>query len=561
MDGDLIQGTLQSLMQNRQQLAGQQQQAQQQHLQTMQTPLPQTSPIQSMVSDYLTKYAANPTMSWSAAAAAVGGQPERERVGLTSQLARQEAADAQAAKYAGENLKEADLFGSKLTAATRAGKGAGVTVKMDKDGNMVVYDPATQESRVVHASQRGEYQRIWSKAYEKAVQEDMENPEGYAANVASKVLSISPGFNPQKQPLQGGLQPAEEVKPKAESGIPKFEPLPEIPGLTPFDPNKVGLQVPAGQGSPDINKLSPVEQQMAAALKAGTGMAQNPATAQAGTQMLQGLQSQFPRPEQGLIKPQAAPSLPPTQQPQAAPTVGALPPQVAPGAAANIQYKDIPKEAAAKRGAEDMASSYVKDYETVQNEAASAANQKSVFDMLQKERPKTGLFADAEKVVGGLFSALGQDPNSPTIQNAMKTRNAEQLLSQLTNASLKAEKGVQTKTDEVRIYKEFPKTTDFQKVWDFSIKLGQERAQRKLEQRDFYDQVANENRGTPVGARRKWDQEMSNDPITQYLGGKLIFRSDFLRAYEAKYPDLGRDGAIAKWREMEQEYQKRGGRK
>ena len=214
MDGDLIQGTLQALLQNRQQLAQQQQQAQQQHLQAMQTPMPQLSPIQSMVSDYLAKYASSPGMAWSAMASAAAGAPERERKIDENFLLRQQAAAEQEAKYAGDALKEADTFSSRLNSSLRAGKGSSATVKMDKDGNMVVYDPSSGESRVVHSSQRGEYQRIWAKAYEKAVQEDLENPEGYAANVASKVLSSSPGFNPQKEAI-----PAQSPAPSSKDAI------------------------------------------------------------------------------------------------------------------------------------------------------------------------------------------------------------------------------------------------------------------------------------------------------------------------------------------------------
>lgn len=214
MDGDLIQGTLQALLQNRQQLAQQQQQAQQQHLQAMQTPMPQLSPIQSMVSDYLAKYASSPGMAWSAMASAAAGAPERERKIDENFLLRQQAAAEQEAKYAGDALKEADTFSARLNTSLRAGKGSSATVKMDKDGNMVVYDPSSGESRVVHSSQRGEYQRIWAKAYEKAVQEDLENPEGYAANVASKVLSSSPGFNPQKEAI-----PAQSTAPSSKDAI------------------------------------------------------------------------------------------------------------------------------------------------------------------------------------------------------------------------------------------------------------------------------------------------------------------------------------------------------
>lgn len=122
MDGDLIQGALQSLLQNRGQAAQQQQVAQQQHLDTMRTPLPQMSPIQSIISDYLTKYAASPGMGWSAMASALGNQPQMERKAMESQLMRQEAADAQEAKYAGEALKEADVFGARLAPKTAMGK-------------------------------------------------------------------------------------------------------------------------------------------------------------------------------------------------------------------------------------------------------------------------------------------------------------------------------------------------------------------------------------------------------------------------------------------------------
>ena len=302
-----------------------------------------------------------------------------------------------------------------------------------------------------------------------------------------------------------------------------------------------------------------------AQLQGATRAAQSPETSIKGMQQLQALRQQFPQRQQTAEMPGGGLNgifstnvQQPTNQPsqptmrmgsqQAAQSVIPVP-------------RNLPQEAGAKAGATGMAESYVKDYETVQQAAMSAEAQKQAFDNLAKIRPETNALANTQQTIGALFSALGQDPNSPTIQNAIKTRDANLIISQLTNAGLRAEKGVQTKSDEVRVANEFPKTTDFQQVWNFSIKLGQERAQRTLEQRDFFDSVAAANNGSPTRARQLWNREMANDPLTQYLGNKLIFRNDFIKAYEAKHPELGPQAAVQVWREMEQDYQKRGGRK
>lgn len=115
------------------------------------------------------------------------------------QLANQETArvkgDIAAAKVGYEDATGLDKLDTQELAALRsmAGRsGTGPTVKMDKDGNMVVYDPSTGESRVVHSSQGEAYQRIWAKAYQAATDEGMPNPEEYAHITASKVLGKSP---------------------------------------------------------------------------------------------------------------------------------------------------------------------------------------------------------------------------------------------------------------------------------------------------------------------------------------------------------------------------------
>lgn len=517
MDGDLIQGALQSLLQNRERMSQRQQQAQQQHIQTMQTPLPQTSPIQSMVSDYLQKYAQNPGMAWSAMASAAGGANERSRKIEEDFLLRQQAADAQEAKYAGEALKEEDLFGGRMM----GGRG------------LAGRQPSPEQLRVVHNNLRNEAAQV-AKDYNFNTPQEREQwiteytnrgITNYLENFATQPLGPR-GAKPEADEPQ--ITQPQVTQPQVTQAPDRAQTAARNIGLI-----QTELQRPENQSG---ERFTILQEELA---REKTLLDQAPTQTPTATK----------------------PGGKAAEQPSAATTMPATTSNATAASGVQPTKRNIPFEEASKQGAKEMASAYVKDYETVQQEATAAAQQKAAFDALQKIKPNTGLFANTEQVVGSLFSALGQDPNSPAIQNAMKTRSAEQILNQLTNASLKAEKGVQTKTDEVRIYKEFPKTSDFQKVWDFSVKLGQERAQRKLDQRDYFESVAAQNNGTPIGARRKWDQEMQGDPITQYLGGKLIFRSDFIKAYNNKYPDLGTEGAVAKWREMEKEYQARGGRK
>lgn len=478
--------------------------AQQQYLGVLQEPMPDQGAINRMVNDYLMRYAKQPNQPAASAIAAIGAEGQRSQEMAQNQLLRRQLAAEQEAKMAGEALKEADLFARGLLGAK------GIAGRQ----------PSPEQLRTVHNSLRNEAAQIAKDYQFKSANEREAWIQSYAdrglENYIEKWATLPLGPRGEQQ----AAQPMATSQPTIGAGQ---------------------LPLPSPQDTAQRN-IGLISKEM-----------QRPEYTQDPTRQLI-LQQELQREQQALGQ-QPAPAMP-----AAAPATPTVTP-ARPTAAIEPPLRNRPQEAAEKQGAKEMASAYVKDYETLQQEATAAAQQKAAFDALQKIRPNTGLFANTEQVIGSLFSALGQDPNSPTIQNAMKTRSAEQILSQLTNASLKAEKGVQTKTDEVRIYKEFPKTSDFQKVWDFSVKLGQERAQRKLDQRDYFESVAAQNNGTPIGARRKWDQEMQGDPITQYLGGKLIFRSDFIKAYNNKYPDLGTEGAVAKWREMEKEYQARGGRK
>jgi len=520
--------------QERNQALQRQQVAQQNYNQVLQQPVPDQGPISRMVSDYLTKYAQHPNLAWSSAASAIGTEAGRTQDAEVSQLERQTLAAKEEARMAGEGVKEADLFSGKFMAT------------MGKQG--IGRAPSPEVLRTVYNGARNEYAQQ-AKQYNFGTPSEREQWIEDGANRAVK--NYLQNFSTQPTGPRG-----------TESQVPGALP---IPGQDEGGWHNPGELPPSGAGEDAARNVQMIMAEL-----------QNPATQRDPDRMmvlkqeLQRAQSVLPQQQQTAEMPGGEArviSSTNIQQPTNKPSqptmrmdVPSSPLQQAAQSVTPVP-RNLPAEAGAKAGAVGMAESYVKDYEAVQQAAMSAEAQKQAFDNLAKIKPETNALANTQQTLGSLFSALGQDPNSPTIQNAIKTRDANLIISQLTNAGLRAEKGVQTKSDEVRIANEFPKTTDFQQVWNFSIKLGQERAQRTLDQRDFFDHVAEANNGSPTKARQLWNKEMSNDPLTQYLGGKLIFRNDFVKAYTSKHPDLGPQAAVQVWREMEQDYQKRGGKK
>lgn len=205
-DPNSVQGVLQQLLSSynpneRGQAQQNRQQAQQNLQSVMGMPLPDAGPVNRMVGDYLVKYAQNPAHAWNAMASAIGSEVGRTQDMQTNQLERLQQAAQSDYNQAEKQAQQADLYASKVLALGKGKGGVGSkVVKMDKDGNMVVYDPMSDETKVVHSSQRGEYQRIWSKAYEKAVSEGMEDPETYAHGVAADVLGSSPQTKPSVVP-------------------------------------------------------------------------------------------------------------------------------------------------------------------------------------------------------------------------------------------------------------------------------------------------------------------------------------------------------------------------
>ena len=99
-------------------------------------------------------------------------------------------------------------------------------------------------------------------------------------------------------------------------------------------------------------------------------------------------------------------------------------------------------------------------------------------------------------------------------------------------------------------------------MWDYGTRLLRERALRKQERLKYFDGVANDpaNSGVPVQARAKFDREYAEDPLTQLYGGKLIFRSDYIRGFMKANPDASESDAVESWRDKERAFKSRGGK-
>lgn len=220
-------------------------------------------------------------------------------------------------------------------------------------------------------------------------------------------------------------------------------------------------------------------------------------------------------------------------------------------------FRNVPNEKLMAKGAEGMGEVYTKDYTAMQDSAAAARDQLEAYNALEKIDPNTGAFADVQGYIGTALQGMGIDPNTPLIQDAIKNRQANTIISQMSNAALRGEKGVQTRSDEVRIQNELAKTTDPKQAWNYLIQLGKERAKRRVDMLEFAGQVAAENNGVPIAAREKFISSTMDDPLTQEFGGKLVFRSQVLDAFKRKYPDATDAEAREYWRSLEQNWKSR----
>jgi hypothetical protein len=247
--------------------------------------------------------------------------------------------------------------------------------------------------------------------------------------------------------------------------------------------------------------------------------------------------------------PQApAPAVPPVAMPQVKPSLPPIP---------ELPPRNTVQSKMQQSTASAMGTAYAKEAEEISTTALAAKEQYDALTNLGKIKPNTNALANVQGSIGLGLQALGLDPNSPMIADAIKNRQANVIVSQMTNAALRGEKGVQTLSDELRIKNEFAKTTDPDKVWNYAINVGKERALRKMEIQEYSAGVKSSNNGLPIGVKDKWTSEFKDDPLTQEYGGRLIFRSQYIDSYMKQNPTATKADAVNDWRSLEAEYKDR----
>ncbi len=442
---------------------------------------------------------------------------------LAKQRMSGQSGDVSAAKVGYEDARDLDksddLLGlASLKSLAGAGKAGSPVVKMDKDGNMVVFNPATGETNVVHASQRGEYERIFLSAYKQAASEGMDQPEVYAHKLASQVLKGAPGVNPQTTAL-----PAQSSALGAPGGVP--------------GPQGIQQVAPVEPGPGDVLNQYISSKQMA---ESGGNDMSNPQVAAAVKQMAAArkeLMSRFQIDPVGMTL--AGP------QPGMAPQEGSMP---------QLKYRDKPRAELNINEAGAIGKARGAEYEQIATEAKSAAGKVEAINQLEKIDPATGILTNTDAFVANFANSFGMSPDNPVIKNAIKTRSADQIMKHISNAALTEQKGVQTRSDEVRIADEFPKLTDVNQTYKLGLKLQKERALRQQEKLEFYDSRVNQ-KAYAGSASTDWRNQIKGDPLTQKIGGQLVMRSDYLKQFSAKFPDAEPGEALESWKHLESQWQ------
>lgn len=491
----------------------------------------------------------------------------------------QKLGDVAAAKVGYDNAKEEDkmslleLSALKGLAGSRGSAGSYIQFK-DDAGNLYIMNKATGQRETIPAA----HGKVWADAekagYEKAVAEGRPNPAEYAVEYANWVVKNLPGAKTTVDTVQKPTAPlgAQGVAPVGGIVV-EPAPLTGSPVVKEPDNSKSGANgFPSGR-SPETEAVAILQAEYAQEGAVIEQLKGNPAD----PRYMQALRNQALVLEELRRKGAAVGGAAPVQVPAGAAPGGqgglnasgvgqgynpAQRPATAPqNGAPTFSYKNQPAEKGAIAGNEAMNKIYVADYTAVQDQASSAEQQYEAFNAMEKIDPKVDLFNRPKAFVGSVLNAFGVDANSPSVRAAIERREVEQLLSSMSNAFLRGEKGVQTKSDEERIKAELPKLGDTKEAWDVMVKVGKERAKRKMEMLKFFDGVAEGNNGVPIRARASWEKEYRNDPLTSYHGGQLITRSQYIDAFLATNKGAQESDAVSAWRNKEAQYLSRGGKK
>lgn len=159
--------------------------------------------------------------SWSPMGSVLSGAQsalaEQERVGALSQE-RALGASKLGAEWQRRKMEDYGSEAGKLLAQLGRTSGAGVVGKWVSrpldDGSIYMYNNVTQESKVIPASGAKNWEAARRTAYEKAIAEQMEDPEQYAFDYANRVVPSIPRVQlpgnvaPQQRQAAVGVLPS-----------------------------------------------------------------------------------------------------------------------------------------------------------------------------------------------------------------------------------------------------------------------------------------------------------------------------------------------------------------
>lgn len=337
------------------------------------------------------------------------GDVEAAKAGYTDALFQEKQADAE--------LKGLGALGR----GAAGGAGKYIQFKDDK-GNLYIMNNATGQRETIPASSSKAWEVAQKAGYDKAVAEGMPNPEEYSYEYANTTVSKAPK----------GVVTTDTVQKPA---------ITPVPGTPAQAPGSLPLGAPIDAPAATQNDRQFIMQQEWEMEKAKAAKFSEDTTSPQYQEALRNMAviRQEMKGTYGVDPMKAAAQPPVAAQ---APIVPGMPEQAPKPAPSSIQYRDKPAQALAVGEAETVGKARGAEYQAVQQAAAAAENQLQAFNTLEKIKPNTNAAANAQEHIAGLFGALGADPNSPIIQNAIKNRESNQILDQLRNASLKDRKSV-----------------------------------------------------------------------------------------------------------------------
>lgn len=385
------------------------------------------------------------------------------------------------------------------------------TVKMDKDGNMVVFNPATNESSVVHSSQRGEYERLYQTFYKAAIDQGMENPEGYAHNNTLLVLKNAPGYNPQNPDTSkrtGLITPNLPTTDGVQKSV-----APEV--VSSSKSNYVGNAPSTPKDFPQVTGRQQTERDAdrAVILKQEWDDAQNIINRYG----LDSPQGQAALRNQAEIKRELNFK---KDQVKSEPVVTA---PIQPNASTpTIKYKDKPAEAGRTEELKTVAEGYGKQYNTILKGADSARNTINLLDNIESNLAgyTTGRLTPATTEIAAWMKPLGVDIDKNLSNKEAFKKSVGQLTLSLKNAGGENNMpGSLSDSDRQFLQDMAPTLADTPEGNRMIIQYHRKVAQRQMEMakqaEDYFEQY-----GTFKGFRKQWDEYAKANPLFDKQSGQ-----------------------------------------